>query len=79
MGVYVPGGSASYPSTVLMNTVPAKVAGVNKIIMATPPAKDGIIPPERLVAAREAGVNEIYKIGERPGHRSPCVWHGNHS
>ncbi|HHT9138191.1 MAG TPA: histidinol dehydrogenase [Candidatus Wunengus sp. YC60] len=62
-GVYVPGGSASYPSTVLMNTVPAKVAGVDKIIMTTPPAKDGSIPPERLVAAREAGVNEIYKIG----------------
>jgi len=63
VGVYVPGGAASYPSTVLMNTVPAKVAGVDKVIMATPPAKDGIIPPERLVAAREAGVNEIYKVG----------------
>ncbi|MDO8141779.1 MAG: histidinol dehydrogenase [Candidatus Brocadiales bacterium] len=62
-GVYVPGGSASYPSTVLMNTVPAKAAGVDKIIMTTPPAKDGSIPPERLVAAREAGVDEIYKIG----------------
>ena len=63
VGVYVPGGAASYPSTVLMNTVPAKVAGVEKIIMTTPPAKDGTIPPERLIAARETGVNEIYKIG----------------
>ncbi|HHT9116231.1 MAG TPA: histidinol dehydrogenase [Candidatus Wunengus californicus] len=63
VGVYVPGGAASYPSTVLMNTVPAKVAGVDKIIMTTPPAKDGTIPPERLVAARESGVNEIYKVG----------------
>lgn len=63
VGVYVPGGAASYPSTVLMNTVPAKAAGVDKVIMTTPPAKDGTIPPERLVAAREAGVNEIYKVG----------------
>ncbi|HEY4482291.1 MAG TPA: histidinol dehydrogenase, partial [Candidatus Brocadiaceae bacterium] len=63
VGVYVPGGAASYPSTVLMNTVPAKAAGVDKIIMTTPPAKDGTIPPERLVAARESGVNEIYKVG----------------
>lgn len=63
VGVYVPGGAASYPSTVLMNTVPAKAAGVDRIIMTTPPAKDGTIPPERLVAAREAGVNEIYKVG----------------
>jgi len=63
VGVYVPGGAASYPSTVLMNTVPAKVAGIDKIIMTTPPAKDGTIPPERLVAAREVGVSEIYKVG----------------
>ncbi len=62
-GVYVPGGAASYPSTVLMNTIPARVAGVKKIVMVTPPAKDGSIPPERLVAAKEAGVNEIYKVG----------------
>ncbi len=62
-GVYVPGGAASYPSTVLMNTIPARVAGVEKIVMVTPPAKDGTIPPERLVAAKEAGVNEIYKVG----------------
>lgn len=63
VGVYVPGGAASYPSTVLMNTIPARVAGVDKIAMTTPPSKDGTIPPERLVAARESGVNEIYKVG----------------
>ncbi len=62
-GIYVPGGAASYPSTVLMNAVPAQVAGVNTIVMVTPPAKDGSVPPERLVAAREAGITEIYKVG----------------
>lgn len=63
VGVYVPGGAASYPSTVLMNAIPARAAGVNKIIMTTPPSKDGAIPPERLVAAKEAGIREIYKVG----------------
>lgn len=63
VGAYIPGGAASYPSTVLMNAVPAQVAGVKKIIMTSPPGKDGFIPPERLVAANEAGVNEIFKIG----------------
>lgn len=63
VGVYVPGGAASYPSTVLMNTIPARVAGVDRIIMTTPPSRDGTIPPERLVAARETGVNEVYKTG----------------
>ncbi|SFA73058.1 histidinol dehydrogenase [Acetitomaculum ruminis DSM 5522] len=62
-GVYVPGGKAVYPSSVLMNVVPAKVAGVDKIIMTTPPAKDGSIYPSTLVAAKEAGVDEIYKVG----------------
>lgn len=62
-GVYVPGGAASYPSTVLMNAIPARVAGVKKIIMTTPPSQDGTIPPERLVAAREADVSEIYRVG----------------
>ena len=62
-GVYVPGGAASYPSTVLMNAIPAQVAGVERIVMVTPPAKDGTIPPERLVAARECGISEIYKVG----------------
>ncbi len=62
-GVYVPGGKAVYPSSVLMNVVPAKVAGVGQIIMATPPGADGKICASTLVAAREAGVDEIYKAG----------------
>lgn len=63
VGVYVPGGKAVYPSSVLMNVVPAKVAGVKRIVMTTPPARDGKIPPSTLVAAKEAGVDEIYKVG----------------
>lgn len=63
VGVYIPGGSASYPSTVLMNAIPAKVAGVKKIVVVTPPGKDGTISPERLVACKEAEVDEIYSIG----------------
>lgn len=63
VGVYVPGGKAVYPSSVLMNIVPAKVAGVDKIIMTTPPGKDGKVYPTTLVAAREAGADEIYKVG----------------
>ncbi|MFW5631640.1 MAG: histidinol dehydrogenase [Acetivibrio ethanolgignens] len=63
VGVYVPGGKAAYPSSVLMNTIPAKVAGVEKIIMVTPPDKEGRVTPTTLVAAREAGVDEIYKVG----------------
>lgn len=63
VGVYVPGGKAVYPSSVLMNVLPAKVAGVDKIIMCTPPGKDGKVYPSTLVAAKEAGVDEIYKAG----------------
>jgi len=63
VGIYVPGGKASYPSSVLMNAVPAKVAGVKEIAMATPPASDGSVNPYTLVAAAEAGVDEIYKMG----------------
>lgn len=63
VGVYVPGGKAIYPSSVLMNIVPAKVAGVKKIVAVTPPQKDGSIHPLILVAAKEAGVTEIYKVG----------------
>lgn len=63
VGVYVPGGKAVYPSSVLMNILPAKVAGVEKIIMTTPPGKDGKVYPVTLVAANEAGVDEIYKVG----------------
>ncbi len=62
-GVYVPGGKAAYPSSVLMNVIPAKVAGVSRIIMCTPPGKDGSVYPPTLVAAKEAGVDEIYKVG----------------
>ena len=62
-GVYVPGGKAVYPSSVLMNVLPAKVAGVDKIVMCTPPGADGIVYPSTLVAANEAGVDEIYKVG----------------
>lgn len=63
VAVYVPGGKASYPSSVLMNVIPAKVAGVPEIIMLTPPQRDGSIPAETLVAAKIAGVNRIYKAG----------------
>ncbi|MCR4868939.1 MAG: histidinol dehydrogenase [Lachnospiraceae bacterium] len=62
-GVYVPGGKAVYPSSVLMNVVPAKVAGVPEIIMCTPPGPDGKVYPSTLVAACEAGVDAIYKVG----------------
>lgn len=63
VGVYVPGGKAVYPSSVLMNVLPAKVAGVDNIIMTTPPGKDGKVYPSTLVAAKEAGVDKIYKVG----------------
>ena len=63
VGVYVPGGKAVYPSSVLMNVVPAKVAGVDEIVMTTPPGKDGKICASTLVAATEAGVDKIYKVG----------------
>lgn len=63
VGVYVPGGKAVYPSSVLMNIIPAKVAGVEQIIMTTPPGKDGKVYPATLVAANEAGVDVIYKAG----------------
>lgn len=63
VGVYVPGGKAVYPSSVLMNVLPAKVAGVDRIIMTTPPGKDGKVNPSTLVAAKEAGADEIYKVG----------------
>ena len=63
VGVYVPGGKAVYPSSVLMNVMPAKVAGVDEIIMTTPPGKDGKVNPSTLVAANEAGADEIYKVG----------------
>lgn len=63
VGVYVPGGKAVYPSSVLMNIVPAKVAGVPHIVMTTPPDREGRVFPSTLVAAKEAGADEIYKVG----------------
>ena len=63
VGVYVPGGKAVYPSSVLMNVMPAKVAGVDEIIMVTPPGKNGKVSLNTLVAAKEAGVDKIYKVG----------------
>ena len=63
VGVYGPGGKAVYPSSVLMNVLPAKVAGVDRIVMCRPPGKDGKVYPSTLVAAKEAGVDEIYKVG----------------
>lgn len=63
VGVYVPGGKAVYPSSVLMNIVPARVAGVDEIIMVTPPGKDGKVNPTTLVAAKEAGADAVYKVG----------------
>ncbi len=63
VGVYVPGGKAVYPSSVLMNIIPAKAAGVEHIIMTTPPGKDGKVNPSTLVAAKEAGADAVYKVG----------------
>ena len=74
VGVYVPGGKAVYPSSVLMNIVPAKVAGVDRIIMTTPPGPDGKVNPSTLVAAKEAGADEIYKAGGAQAVGSSCLW-----
>lgn len=62
-GLYVPGGTAAYPSTVLMDAIPAKIAGCERVVMVTPPAKDGKVNPAILAAASVAGVDEIYKVG----------------
>ncbi len=63
VGLYVPGGTASYPSTVLMDAIPAKIAGVSEIVMVTPPKKDGSIPYSILAAAKVAGVDKVFKVG----------------
>lgn len=63
VGIYVPGGRAQYPSSVLMNAIPAKIAGVDRIVMVTPPSKEGRISPNIAAAARVAGVDEIYTVG----------------
>jgi histidinol dehydrogenase len=62
-GIYVPGGTAAYPSSVLMNAIPAQVAGVEEIVMVSPPGRDGKMNPYTLVAAAELGIEEIYKVG----------------
>ncbi|NLJ58377.1 MAG: histidinol dehydrogenase [Tissierellia bacterium] len=67
VGIYVPGGKASYPSTVLMNAIPAKIAGVNELVMITPPLKEGKIKDSILVAAAIAGVDRIFKVGGAQG------------
>lgn len=67
VGIYVPGGRAQYPSSVLMNAIPARIAGVKRIVMITPPAKDGSLHPNIAAAARIAGVDEIYKVGGAQG------------
>ena len=71
VGVYVPGGKAAYPSSVLMNIMPAKVAGVDEIIMVTPPGKDGKVTPTTLVAAKEA---EPIRFTKQEGHRRSRRW-----
>ena len=63
VGLYVPGGTAAYPSSVIMNCIPAKLAGVKEIVMVTPPGKDGKIPPYILAAARICGVNRVFRVG----------------
>ena len=63
VGLYVPGGTAAYPSSVIMNCIPAKLAGVKEVIMVTPPGKDGKIPPNILAAARICGVNRVFRVG----------------
>ena len=63
VGLYVPGGTAAYPSSVIMNCIPAKLAGVKEIVMVTPPSKDGKIPPNILAAARICGVNRVFRVG----------------
>lgn len=63
VGIYVPGGRAQYPSSVLMNAIPARIAGVKRIVMVTPPSKDGGLHPNIAAAAKLAGVNELYKVG----------------
>ena len=74
VGVYVPGGKAVYPSSVLMNIVPAKVAGVGKIVMTTPCNAEGKVNPATLVAANEAGADEVYKVGGAQAIAALALW-----
>ena len=75
VGVYVPGGKAAYPSSVLMNIVPAKVAGVEKIVMVTPPDKNGEVTPATLVGGSRSGSNPCIQGGRRPGDRRAGIRH----
>ena len=77
VGVYIPGGRAAYPSTVLMTALPARVVGVREIVLVTPPDADGRVAPAVLAAARLAGITEAYRIGG-PGDRRARVRHGHH-
>ena len=76
VGCYVPGGQAAYPSTVVMTTVPAKAAGVPRIVVCSPPSKDGAVNPLVLVAADICGVNEVYKVGGAQASSRLSLWNG---
>jgi histidinol dehydrogenase len=78
-GLYVPGGTAAYPSTVLMDAIPAKIAGCREVVMVTPPGADGKINPAILAAASVAGVDRIFKVGRRAGDRRAGVRNRIHS
>lgn len=75
VGIYVPGGTAAYPSSVLMNAIPARIAGVEEIIMVTPPPKNGGFNPDVMAAAYIAGVDAVYLVGRCPGRRGPGLRH----
>ena len=79
VGLYVPGGTAAYPSTVLMDAIPAKIAGCREIVIVTPPGKDGNVPAAILAAAQIAGVDRGVQGGRRPGSGGPGVRHGHGS
>ena len=74
VGLYVPGGTAAYPSTIMMTALPAKIAGVKEIVMVTPPQKDGINPAV-LGAAKLAGVDAVYQVGWCSRCCGSCVWY----
>ena len=78
VGLYVPGGSAPLVSTLMMLAVPAKLAGIDKIIITTPPQKNGLVAPALLACAYLCGVEEIYCVGGGAGHCRSGIWHRNH-
>lgn len=75
VGAYVPGGRAPYPSSVIMTVIPARVAGVDEVVVVTPPDKEGKVNSYTLVATREAGADEIYRVGGSPGGSCPDLWY----